>query len=185
MLSVVPVWAVSSFRTTTCGNDMSTVAIVSGQRAAAVSPPAATTGVAHAVRPSAHNAAAGSHPRYRPGAGGSRYAAVSATKARTLHAGSAGSVSGTSGTLAPQGRTRRSDAPGAACTLRSTPSPAGRASVPVGMKLVVSIHAARPGGGRKRGAMRAVTTRSEEHTSELQSHSDLVCRLLLEKKKKK
>src|SRR5437773_12154658 len=28
------------------------------------------------------------------------------------------------------------------------------------------------------------TTRSEEHTSELQSHHDLVCRLLLEKKKK-
>src|SRR5438034_4109593 len=27
--------------------------------------------------------------------------------------------------------------------------------------------------------------RSEEHTSELQSYSDLVCRLLLEKKKKK
>src|SRR5438132_5578700 len=30
-----------------------------------------------------------------------------------------------------------------------------------------------------------VDPRSEEHTSELQSHSDLVCRLLLEKKKKK
>src|SRR5436190_5941262 len=29
----------------------------------------------------------------------------------------------------------------------------------------------------------AGTNRSEEHTSELQSHSDLVCRLLLEKKK--
>src|SRR5438034_11748009 len=29
-----------------------------------------------------------------------------------------------------------------------------------------------------------LSTRSEEHTSELQSHSDLVCRLLLEKKKK-
>ena len=29
-----------------------------------------------------------------------------------------------------------------------------------------------------------VVIRSEEHTSELQSHSDLVCRLLLEKKKK-
>src|SRR5438034_9099201 len=29
-----------------------------------------------------------------------------------------------------------------------------------------------------------VALRSEEHTSELQSHSDLVCRLLLEKKKK-
>src|SRR5260221_8026715 len=28
-------------------------------------------------------------------------------------------------------------------------------------------------------------SRSEEHTSELQSHSDLVCRLLLEKKKSK
>src|SRR2546421_8602534 len=31
----------------------------------------------------------------------------------------------------------------------------------------------------------AVLERSEEHTSELQSRSDLVCRLLLEKKKKK
>src|SRR5438034_2539015 len=31
---------------------------------------------------------------------------------------------------------------------------------------------------------RSPTGRSEEHTSELQSHSDLVCRLLLEKKKK-
>src|SRR5476649_3012801 len=31
----------------------------------------------------------------------------------------------------------------------------------------------------------ATMSRSEEHTSELQSHSDLVCRLLLEKKKKK
>src|SRR5260221_915319 len=31
---------------------------------------------------------------------------------------------------------------------------------------------------------RAALDRSEEHTSELQSHSDLVCRLLLEKKKR-
>src|SRR5690606_40676842 len=31
----------------------------------------------------------------------------------------------------------------------------------------------------------ATTTRSEEHTSELQSRENLVCRLLLEKKKKK
>src|SRR5438034_7250768 len=31
----------------------------------------------------------------------------------------------------------------------------------------------------------SVGSRSEEHTSELQSHSDLVCRLLLEKKKKR
>src|SRR5438132_1791143 len=33
--------------------------------------------------------------------------------------------------------------------------------------------------------VRALVARSEEHTSELQSHSDLVCRLLLEKKKNK
>src|SRR5438034_1937485 len=40
---------------------------------------------------------------------------------------------------------------------------------------------------RSRGSRSRATTptRSEEHTSELQSHSDLVCRLLLEKKKKK
>src|SRR5438034_7309909 len=42
---------------------------------------------------------------------------------------------------------------------------------------------------RRRGASAcepaADLPRSEEHTSELQSHSDLVCRLLLEKKKKK
>src|SRR5260221_7411390 len=35
------------------------------------------------------------------------------------------------------------------------------------------------GSGRERRI-----ARSEEHTSELQSHSDLVCRLLLEKKKR-
>src|SRR5690349_22117447 len=33
--------------------------------------------------------------------------------------------------------------------------------------------------------MRTLRWRSEEHTSELQSRRDLVCRLLLEKKKKK
>src|SRR5436190_6782205 len=45
------------------------------------------------------------------------------------------------------------------------------------------------GRGRLSGAADVVAVvfevwaRSEEHTSELQSHSDLVCRLLLEKKK--
>src|SRR5438034_7756821 len=34
------------------------------------------------------------------------------------------------------------------------------------------------------GAAVDLAPRSEEHTSELQSHSDLVCRLLLEKKKR-
>src|SRR5438034_11356623 len=33
------------------------------------------------------------------------------------------------------------------------------------------------------GDVASAPARSEEHTSELQSHSDLVCRLLLEKKK--
>src|SRR5205085_8056654 len=39
-------------------------------------------------------------------------------------------------------------------------------------------------GGRDRPGRRGHDLRSEEHTSELQSQSNLVCRLLLEKKKK-
>src|SRR5438034_7821640 len=39
-------------------------------------------------------------------------------------------------------------------------------------------------GGEKAPEVGDLVNRSEEHTSELQSHSDLVCRLLLEKKKK-
>src|SRR2546426_9329141 len=38
-------------------------------------------------------------------------------------------------------------------------------------------------GMRRSSAARRVATRSEEHTSELQSPCNLVCRLLLEKKK--
>src|SRR5438034_7441907 len=51
-----------------------------------------------------------------------------------------------------------------------------------------AVHACRSAGdatGTGHGRMSRGTQRSEEHTSELQSHSDLVCRLLLEKKKKK
>src|SRR2546430_11857822 len=40
-------------------------------------------------------------------------------------------------------------------------------------------------GRTPRSARKTPSTRSEEHTSELQSQSNLVCRLLLEKKKKK
>src|SRR5438034_11381695 len=57
----------------------------------------------------------------------------------------------------------------------------------------LSLHDALPilDRGRQRGQygideirqLLGVELRSEEHTSELQSHSDLVCRLLLEKKK--
>src|SRR5690242_21130576 len=39
-----------------------------------------------------------------------------------------------------------------------------------------------PTPGRSCGSARSAPTRSEEHTSELQSHVNLVCRLLLEKK---
>src|SRR2546427_9357310 len=39
--------------------------------------------------------------------------------------------------------------------------------------------------GASTSTLSANTPRSEEHTSELQSQSNLVCRLLLEKKKKK
>src|SRR4051812_2333464 len=41
------------------------------------------------------------------------------------------------------------------------------------------------GAPRRAAAASMAVTRSEEHTSELQSHVNLVCRLLLEKKKQK
>src|SRR2546430_6845630 len=49
----------------------------------------------------------------------------------------------------------------------------------------VILHQPAIRGGEKRLASRAliIAERSEEHTSELQSQSNLVCRLLLEKKK--
>src|SRR5690349_23997121 len=46
-----------------------------------------------------------------------------------------------------------------------------------------NLQAVTPGGNSK--CHPAASSRSEEHTSELQSRRDLVCRLLLEKKKKK
>src|SRR3712207_7844158 len=45
-------------------------------------------------------------------------------------------------------------------------------------------HGRRSEGARPAGARRRPGRRSEEHTSELQSRQYLVCRLLLEKKKK-
>src|SRR2546421_5955305 len=54
----------------------------------------------------------------------------------------------------------------------------------VGSLTGVSVDRARAG-ARSVSGSRAGAPRSEEHTSELQSRSDLVCRLLLEKKKTK
>src|SRR5260221_9158121 len=50
--------------------------------------------------------------------------------------------------------------------------PALKAALPVSIDLGILVD-----------TTRSIRNRSEEHTSELQSHSDLVCRLLLEKKK--
>src|SRR5438034_8413209 len=61
----------------------------------------------------------------------------------------------------------------------------GRIGSPDAVQALIKF--AQPAGrlfGRKPSALRLAAVRSEEHTSELQSHSDLVCRLLLEKKKK-
>src|SRR5436190_11995052 len=52
-------------------------------------------------------------------------------------------------------------------------------------QLPVLVRHRQPGRHVREARSFARIPRSEEHTSELQSHSDLVCRLLLEKKKKK
>src|SRR2546428_9439664 len=57
--------------------------------------------------------------------------------------------------------------------------------VPGGPHPLLERSAPRDGGGGGGRAHHPRDPRSEEHTSELQSRSDLVCRLLLEKKKKK
>src|SRR5688572_32654421 len=48
-----------------------------------------------------------------------------------------------------------------------------------------SVAAPRRAPARRRAPRPSAAPRSEEHTSELQSQSNLVCRLLLEKKKKR
>src|SRR5436190_13121072 len=50
---------------------------------------------------------------------------------------------------------------------------------------VLVLHGTGGSGAQFLSPLFAGELRSEEHTSELQSHSDLVCRLLLEKKNKK
>src|SRR5438034_7343484 len=52
------------------------------------------------------------------------------------------------------------------------------------MTMIVDALQTHPDGVATIANRARMSLRSEEHTSELQSHSDLVCRLLLEKKKK-
>src|SRR5688572_31119884 len=55
-----------------------------------------------------------------------------------------------------------------------------------GLELPDAAQGVPPAGvGEVRGGLLHLELRSEEHTSELQSQSNLVCRLLLEKKKQK
>src|SRR2546430_13480151 len=54
---------------------------------------------------------------------------------------------------------------------------------PAGTNVAEPYSASTSGPSSRRRARKNRSTRSEEHTSELQSQSNLVCRLLLEKKK--
>src|SRR5260221_8634833 len=58
-----------------------------------------------------------------------------------------------------------------------------RSRVPITVRERVLVHLEQR--GQVGGPDVEMNERSEEHTSELQSHSDLVCRLLLEKKTRK
>src|SRR5437588_12815423 len=49
-------------------------------------------------------------------------------------------------------------------------------------QLLMDLYGGESTAAEPRGTPFQLVRRSEEHTSELQSHSDLVCRLLLEKK---
>src|SRR6266540_1109988 len=67
----------------------------------------------------------------------------------------------------------------------SSTSPSTSTSSPLRAPAALSAAVSSSSSEGRSPAMRKPRSRSEEHTSELQSHHDLVCRLLLEKKKKK
>src|SRR3989475_5725319 len=76
----------------------------------------------------------------------------------------------------PPARAGGADDAGSAHRRRGRAAPQLRRAAPA---------ARRAAGGRAMASHALDGDRSEEHTSELQSQSNLVCRLLLEKKKKK
>src|SRR2546430_7655048 len=76
----------------------------------------------------------------------------------------------------------RSHVPGSAChTLARYSTTVNRPPTAIGAR---KLSQKRRPGPERIGSSTAYALRSEEHTSELQSQSNLVCRLLLEKKKK-
>src|SRR5258708_20016734 len=79
----------------------------------------------------------------------------------------------------PRSRSLKSVVPPAASRALSDRPPAGDCRLRHCAPAPASLSAPRPG-----AALPAAGARSEEHTSELQSPDHLVCRLLLEKKKK-
>src|SRR5437667_2356392 len=98
-------------------------------------------------------------PRAQP-TGGARPAGAPAIQARGGSQGPIGQVRGSGGGVAAIGG-----------PTRGAQDKRGRAPPGASVVRIRTLHLVRP-------------PRSEEHTSELQSHHDLVCRLLLEKKKK-
>src|SRR2546427_9430800 len=72
-----------------------------------------------------------------------------------------------------------------ATALGAAASAAAETAITLGLLTSMTGPAASTGEDQRRAAALAVDeVRSEEHTSELQSQSNLVCRLLLEKKKR-
>src|SRR5690348_18106355 len=93
-------------------------------------------------------------------------------------------------TLFPYTTLFRSDAPSIACAHRRRVAHSWREVLPTGARdfnfAPASVQRAYTGTcDDAADARRTASDRSEEHTSELQSPVHLVCRLLLEKKKKK
>src|SRR2546426_2407518 len=85
-------------------------------------------------------------------------------------------IRSTGGAAAPSGSRFRK------CVLPGTPSLKTLIELPIG--IVAAVRPPRPLLGEPDVEPRRDEPRSEEHTSELQSPCNLVCRLLLEKKKK-
>src|SRR2546427_1373878 len=80
---------------------------------------------------------------------------------------------------------RSTTCPGATCTAATTPAPGARSSFSIFIASTTTSPApasTRPPATSTSSVWEPIRTRSEEHTSELQSQSNLVCRLLLEKK---